>query len=232
MRPMSELLILERELYTVAQASRLLNVPPSTLRWWLDGGPRGGRVHEPVLRAEPSGSSRLTWGEFVEAFYLRGYRRDLGVSLQHLRKFIGLLREQFDVPYPLAHFQPFVGVNSQLVIEAQERADLEPELWLYAPVTGAQPIPSANTAWYLTQVAFAEMRPQHALRVHPLGREKPVVFDPDYSFGEPTVRGIRTEVLVELVEAGELISDVADEYQLSPGDIRSAIAYEFLEDVA
>ena len=221
--------VLGRDLYTVQQAARLLRVPPSTLDWWLEGGKRHNKLHEPVLREAATGSKVLTWGEFVEARWLRTYRRDLGVSLRHLRQFITLLRDQFGVPYPLAHFQPFVGENAQLVIQAQELSGLEPELWLYVPATGAMPLPSPTTASYLTVVKFANEESRHAERIHPLGLERPVVFDPDYSFGEPTVEGIRTEVLVELVEAGEPITSVADDFGLTLEQVKAALAYEYLD---
>lgn len=221
--------VLERELYTVQQASRLLRVPPSTLNWWLEGGKRHNKLHDPVLREAPTGSKILTWGEFVEARWLRTYRRDLGVSLRHLRRFITLLRDQLGIPYPLAHFQPFVGENAQLVIEAQKLADLEPELWLYVPATGAIPLPSPTTASYLTVVKFADEESGHAERIHPLGLERPVVFDPDYSFGEPTVEGVRTEVLVELVEAGEPIESIAKDYGITQDQVKAAVAYEYLD---
>ncbi|MGH8910680.1 MAG: DUF433 domain-containing protein, partial [Egibacteraceae bacterium] len=74
--------VLERELYTVGEAARLLRMPVSTLKWWLEGRPSEGRP--PVLRPEPTGSNAVTWGEYVEAGYLREYRRRQ-VPLQHLR---------------------------------------------------------------------------------------------------------------------------------------------------
>ncbi len=225
---MTRIDVLERDLYTVKQASRLLRIPPSTLDWWLEGGKRHNKMHDPVLREAPTGSKVLNWGEFVEARWLRTYRRDLGVSLGHLRRFITLLRDEFGVPYPLAHFQPFVGENAQLVIEAQKLADLEPDLWLYVPATGAIPLPSPTTASYLSVVKFAKEERGQAERIHPLGLELPVVFDPDYSFGEPTVEGVRTEALVELIEAGEPIESVAADYGLTPEQVKAAIAYEYL----
>jgi len=221
--------VLERELYTVQQAARLLRVPPSTLDWWLEGGRRHNKLHAPVLRESPTGSKLLTWGEFVEARWLRTYRRELGVSLPHLCKFITLLRDELQIPYPLAHFQPFVGENAHLVIEAQQLAELEPELWLYVPATGAIPLPTLTTESFLTIVKFADEGGHHAERIHPLGFDRPVVFDPEYSFGEPTVEGIRTDALVELVEAGEPIESVAGDYGLTPEQVKAALAYEYLD---
>lgn len=63
--------ILERPVTTVSEAARQLGIPPTTLRYWLEGTERDGRQYEPVLRAAPTGSPDVTWGEMVEARYLR-----------------------------------------------------------------------------------------------------------------------------------------------------------------
>lgn len=217
---------LDRELYTVPQAARLLRVPSATLQWWLEGGPRGDHKYLPVLRPEPTGSRMLTWGEFVEAGYLREYRRTHRVPLPHLRKFIDLLRERQGVPYPLAHFQPFVGEGRKLVMQAQLDAGLPAEYWLFVPVSNQIVLLPAADA-FLEKVTFSEDDDQWAVRLHPDGKSSPVVFDPDYSFGEPTVRGIRTDALAELVEAGEPMDGVAEEYGLKLSDLKAALSYEF-----
>jgi hypothetical protein len=77
--------VLEREFYPVREAARLLKVPESTLRWWLEGR----RQYPPVLREAATGSAVVTWGEFVEAGYLRAYRKK-DVPLPELRLFIDM----------------------------------------------------------------------------------------------------------------------------------------------
>ena len=101
---MTDVALLEREMYVEAEAARLLSVAQSTLHYWLEGKTgRGGKVHRPVIRQEPKGTgAAVTWAEFVEAGLLRQYRRELKVPLPELRAFIELLRQRFDVPYPLA----------------------------------------------------------------------------------------------------------------------------------
>ncbi|MBU1866131.1 MAG: DUF433 domain-containing protein, partial [Actinobacteria bacterium] len=93
--------------YSLTEAARLLKVAPSTLRWWLEGARRGSTVYPPILRTQPTGSSDLTWGEFIEAGYLREYRRDL--PLQRLRPLVEALRAELNTPHPLATAQPLVG---------------------------------------------------------------------------------------------------------------------------
>ena len=74
---MTHVALLEREVSAEAEAARLLNVAQSTLHSWLEGKTgRGGKVHRPVTRQEPKGTSAaVTWAEFVEAGLLHQYGR-------------------------------------------------------------------------------------------------------------------------------------------------------------
>jgi hypothetical protein len=58
--------LLERQL-SVGEAARLLMLPSSTLRRWLEGFIILGRSYEPVIRPMLTGSDVVTWAEFVEA---------------------------------------------------------------------------------------------------------------------------------------------------------------------
>ena len=90
-----------------------------------------------MIRQEPKGAgAAVTWAEFVEAGLLRQYRRELKVPLPELRVFIDLLRQRFDVPYPLADQRPYAS-GKALVLEAQDAAGLPGEFCLVT-VTGGQ----------------------------------------------------------------------------------------------
>jgi uncharacterized protein (DUF433 family) len=217
--------ILDRELYTTSEAARLLQVAPSTLQWWLDG--RG--QYPPVIRERATGSSIVTWGEFVEAKYLREYRRTERVPLWRLRGFIDRLRQDFQVPYPLAHFTPFVGEGRRLVIRAQEDVKLPARLWTFIAVPSGEVMLAGPANEFLTRVEFAKEGSREAERIRPLGRKSPIVIDPERSSGIPTVRGIRTEAIAELVAAGELPEDIAEDFNLPVKLVKAAVAYEWRE---
>lgn len=219
--------VLDRELYAIPEAAKLLRVPPSTLQWWLEGGKRGRKLYPPVLRSDATGSKVMTWGEFVEARYLREYRRALDVPLQQLRLVIDSLREEFGVPYPLAHFKPFVAGNRELVLHAQEEAGLDAEFWLVVGIASGQTIYTPATEGFLDRVEFSDVGDLEALRIYPAGKGSPVVVDPERSFGVPTVRGIRTDVLAELVDAGDPVDAIAEDYDLPIAELKAAIAYEW-----
>ena len=117
---MTDLRLLEREMYAEAEAARLLEVAASTLHYWLEGKMgRAGKVHRPVIQQDPRGAgAAVTWAEFVEAGLLRQCRRELKVRLPELNAFIGLLRESFNVPYPLADQRPTSAVaNSSCALK-------------------------------------------------------------------------------------------------------------------
>jgi uncharacterized protein (DUF433 family) len=220
--------LLDRPLYDEVLAASVLDMSRSTLHWWLEGGDRNGRHYEPVLRAEPTGSKEVTWGELVEARYLRAYRRDLGVKLGSLRAFISYLRETLGVPYPLAHARPWVGADRHLLVAAQSETELDPDLWVaYEPPTGVVLL-TAPAESFLERVQFDEDNNGIVVRLRPAGPNSPVIIDPEVRFGSPMVAGIPTETLDEMVHAGDSIESVAVGYELSLDDVVAALDYERL----
>jgi uncharacterized protein (DUF433 family) len=63
--------------------------------------------------------------------------------------------------------------------------------------------------------------------MHPAGRESPVVIDPERWFGAPSIRGIKTDAIAELVEAGEPAEAVADDLSLQLAEVRAAVSHEW-----
>jgi uncharacterized protein (DUF433 family)/transposase len=214
--------VLDRELFSEAEAARLLRVSQSTLNYWLEGGERRGKTYRPVIRVEPKGRrAPVTWAEFVEAGLLRAYRRR-DVPMAELRAFIDRLRNEYGIPYPLADRRPFVA-DRQLVHHAQETANLSADFCLVAEVRGQLMLtpPSADFFQRVTwegNVAMA-WRPHDA-------PESPVRIDPELRFGKPTVRGIGTETIWEHLDGGESEEEIAEAFDLSMADIGWALSYE------
>lgn len=218
---MTALGVLDREMFAEAEAARLLRVAQSTLHYWLEGGRQRGKTYRPVIRVEPTGSRTVTWAEFVEAGLLRSYRQRQ-VPMGELRAFIDELRGEYGVPYPLAHRQPFVSGRS-LVLQAQEAAGLDPEFCLVA-VASDQLILTPPSQSFLERVRWdgdvaAGWRPHD-------DPASPVVMTPDVRFGRPAIRGIATDVLREHDEAGEDVEEIAAAFDLTPDEVRWALAYE------
>jgi uncharacterized protein (DUF433 family) len=221
----SSLATLERPVYGMSQAARLLGLRTDGLRRWIDGYERAGVSYAPVIREQRSGVDVVTWGEFVEAGYLREYRARR-VSLQYLRPVIALLRKELGVLYPLATLKPYTS-GRQLALEVQRTVGLDPALNLVIIGRDGSLQLADPAQAFVEKVDFASQGNGDAQRLYPLGRSVPVVLDPERGFGEPTLRsGVRTEVVAELVAAGERRDRVAAMYGISLNDIDAAVEYE------
>jgi len=210
-------------MFSEAEAARLLRVPQSTLHWWLDGGTYRGRTYRPVIRPQPTGQRSVTWAEFVEAGLLREYRRTHGVRLAELRQVMDRLREEYGVPFPLAHYRPFVGPGRQLLLEVQEQTHLDADFCLVAVANGQLVLTPAVQA-FVERVEWAD---DVAVSWRPHDDpSSPVRMSPGVRFGRPAIRGISTEVLWEQVEAGSSADEVAESFDLRPADVRWAYGYE------
>lgn len=213
--------VLDREMYSEAEAARLLRVPQQTLNYWLEGKTWRGHIYQPVIRPEPIGRRTVTWAEFVEAGLLTQYRKR-GVDLDEVRKFIVILRDRTGQPYPLAHELPW-AMNGRLLVEAQEASNLPPEYWLYAPTDGQLALLLSPAQEFLDRVKFDQ---DEAVLWRPAGRGSPVVIDPDSRFGRPSVKGISTSVLKEYSDEGYGYDEIAEQFGLAVREVELAIAYE------
>jgi len=220
---MADLTVLDREMYSEAEAARLLGVPQGTLHYWLEGKKVRSKQYRPVIRIEPKGGPvPVTWAEFVEAGVLREYRRRLHVPMAELRQFVDTLREQLDVPYPLADRRPYAS-GRQLVWDAQVAAGLDPDFWLVA-FSNDQLLLTAPSESFLQRVEWdGDIATGWRPAADP---QSPVVMQPTLRFGRPSVAGISTEVLWEHVEAGEDVDEVAEAFSVTIKDVRWALAYE------
>jgi len=211
--------VLDRAIYTEPEAARLLKMHPSTLHYWLHGGERGGRFYPPVIRPEPTDNRTVTWAEFVESGWLRTYRRQRGIPMYELRRFIELLRDQLDVPYPLAHKRPFVS-GKRLVFKLQEESQLEPEFRL---------VDDQLMLTYAASMFFQRVEWTGDVATGWKPDENPkstVIVKPDIRFGRPAVGGVSTASIYEQSEAGASNGEIAETFGLAEKDVRWALAYE------
>jgi uncharacterized protein (DUF433 family) len=222
--------ILDRRVMTAPEAARQLGIPATTLIRWLEGERREGKWYPPVLREEPTGAADMSWGEVVEARYLRAYRAR-NVPMQRLRPFISDMRQRFGVPYPLAHFKPFAS-GRRLLLEVQEQSRLPENLRMVYEVSTGQLILDPRVAGYLDRVDFADTGAEEAVRIRPAGKDSPVVIDPMISSGASTVRGTRTEILAEQASAGTPVDEIAEDFRMPVELVKAALSYEWSAELA
>jgi uncharacterized protein (DUF433 family) len=223
--------LLSRPVYGLSQVDVLLGLRAGTARRWIDGYCRAGRRYPPVVREVSTGDEAVTWGEFVETRLLAQYR-DAGVPMIRMRPAIDVLREQMQTRYPLASARTWLDIDGrELVWKVQDQVGLERRLALVVVRTG-----QAVLDWSPPADAFRRSiewtsdgngnGPQPRL-VHPDVDLDQVEIDPLRGFGEPVVRNVRTEIIVELFRAGESPEGIGETYELGREAVLQALRYEF-----
>jgi len=214
--------ILERPLYSIGEASRLLAIESGKLHRWLEGGSVAGRPYPPVIRIEPTGSDSVTWAEFIEAGFLREYRAKQ-VPLQQVRALIDTLRSETSVKYPLAFYQPLV-LSKELVLKMTFPEERDAQHLVVHRGPSWQTLWADAVSVFLDKVDFdADGLP---LRLRPLGKDSRLAIDPDVAFGIPQVAGIRTEVIAEAFAAGDEEQAIAQSWSIGLDDVRAALRWE------
>jgi uncharacterized protein (DUF433 family) len=228
--------LLDRPVYGMGQVDRVLGLNQGTARRWIDGYERAGRRYEPVVRQASTGNDLVTWGEFIETRLLSEFR-DAGVPIFRMRPAVERLRDELGTAYPLASAQVWLDVaGRELVRRIQDEVALEASLSLVVVRSGQQVLDWSREArdfressqWQTTDHGpqIAQLRPNASIR--------DVVLNPLVSFGEPTVsgRGVRTEIIGELIRAGETPDAIADMYELTRSQVDAALRYELLRSQA
>lgn len=217
--------LVDRPTYGMGQIDKLLGLHGGTAKRWIDGYDRGGQHYPPVIRETSTGDLIATWGEFVEARLLSEYR-DAGVPLIRMRPAIEVLREELNTPYPLASSKTWVKAEGkELVRRVEDSLDLAKPLRLV--VRNNQLVEWTHPAEsFRRSVRFAEGADADVELLHPDGLNPEVVIDPLRGFGEPVVRGVRTEIIGELFRSGESPHQIAEDYELEEDTVESAIRYE------
>ena len=227
---MSEVIdLLSRPVYGFQQVDELLSLYPGTSRRWIDGYERGRKQYAPVIREVTTHDDAVTWGEFVETRLLAQYRGQ-GVPLIHLRPAITALREELNVQYPLASAKTWLAADGrELVGRVQQHVGLKGPLSLVFVVRTGQTrldwTPPADSFRRSIEWTSSADDAQPRL-VHPDADLDQVQIDPLRGFGEPVVRGVRTEIISELFRAGESPDGIAETYELEPEAVLQALRYE------
>lgn len=225
--------LLDRPLYGLAQIDRILGLPGGTARRWIDGYRRAGKSYPPVIREQSTGDDIATWGEFVETRLLAEYR-DAGVPLIKMRPAVDVLRDQLNTAYPLASARTWLAVDGQeLLLGVQESVGLDRELALVVVRTGQGLLWTQPAEYFRASLEWtSEDDTAEPRLLRPVRDINEVVIDPLRGFGEPVVRAVRTEVIAELVRAGDSPEMIAELYDLKRSVVDAAVRYELVRAAA
>ena len=213
--------------YTVAEASRYVDVPAATLRSWFSGRtyPRvdGVGSFKPVLSPADRSTGHLSFRNLVEAHVLRALRTKHGIRLKTVREALKTAEERLGIRDLLYRNKALVVGDRSLFLEYYGELlhlDLSEQIAMRRVLEA-----------FLSRVDRDDR--DIPIRLYPFLRggenvRRSIVIDPQVSFGRPILAdsGISTSALVQRINAGEPIDAVARDYDITPGDVETAILFE------
>jgi uncharacterized protein (DUF433 family) len=213
--------------YPFVEAAHYLNMPVSTLRSWCIGQDYADRDGRPkrfkeVIDLDGSQRDGLSFFNLVEAHVLAAIRREHNIPLPKVRDAVEYLRSEMGTPRPLLD-REFQTNGISLFVE---------ELGTLINVTDAGQVE-------MREMLLAHLRRierDHAglpIKLFPFTRSNTsskafVTIDPLVSFGRPVLRdrAVPTAVLADRFKAGEGISELAADFEVSRDVIEDAIRCE------
>jgi uncharacterized protein (DUF433 family) len=214
--------------YPVTDAARYLRIPLVTLRSWLQGRSyltkNGQQAFEPLIQRPNPGLPQLSFTNLVEAHVLRTIRDGYQVKLDKVRIALDYMIQQFGTTHPLV-MKRFQTDGVDLFVDEMKRL---------VNVSRAGQLAMQDTLkGLLTRVEWdangLATRFFPIIEVVPDPESDKIIFlDPSIRFGKPVIagKGVPTDIIAELYNAGDSIDDIADEYDCTPLQIKAAIHFE------
>jgi uncharacterized protein (DUF433 family) len=213
--------------YSLNEAARYLKLPPATLRAWALGRryptTKGKGDFRPLIRPASSRPPLLSFSNLIEAHVLRALRAEHGVSVKALRQAVDFAEKRLGIERLLLRPELRFDAGQVFLDRYGELIDLS---------ASGQLAMRQVLQRHLKRVMWDETR--FPIRLHPFvacdaaGEAMPIAIDSTIAFGRPVVisRGITTAAIVDRIDAGETVADLAADYDLTVIEIEDAVLYE------
>lgn len=218
--------IRDQPAYPLAEAARYVRVAAATLRSWTVGRPyqtrSGTRRFQPLIHPPGQRSPVLSFNNLIEAHVLRSLRTEHGVPLRTVRQALDYAERELGIERLLTRRQLSTNAGELFLERYGELLNLS--------ASGQLAMRRLLEA-HLKRVQWDEW--QFPIRLYPFVlpegvRDQPIAIDPTLAFGRPIVvsAGISTRAIADRIDAGETVSEVAADYEISTTEVEQAVLYE------
>lgn len=218
-----------RGFYSVPEASRLTDLPVSTIKRCTHGYTyalvRGTGISGPSFEsdmvAERAEGNReiLSFLDLIELRMVKLFRL-LGVSGEEIREAQRVARDRLQTTHPFSTGR-FRTYGTRIVMEAGKELGSK----RLVEIARSQELMTEIILPFTKEVRFEGSKP--VLWTHPRGNSL-VVLDPTRSFGHPIVKesGVPTYILAEAASSWGPLEEVARWYEVRVDEVRAALAFE------
>ena len=217
--------------YSLADVARYIHTPENTVRSWVRGrkyrvSTGEERTFQPLTQLPSVGGPGLSFYNLCELHLLTALRQRHNVPIKNIRAAVEYVTTELGTRHPLANAQ-FKTDGVSLFVErlgVLENASQHGQLAMQEILER-----------YLQRVDFGE--DGLAARLFPFlsrptddddGGLPLVEINPLISFGRPVLSGtgIPVDILAGRIDAGDLLDEVADDYDLPLARVRAAVDYQ------
>ena len=205
--------------YTVADAARYVGVSPQLVSNWHYRETQTGVTLPGKEHGKP-----LSYLQLIELAVVSIFRQ-LGVSLENIRKARQYLAQSFNEEFPFTAYK-FKTEGFHILLDFSQ-FEHDEDLRLVVADKGGQ------LAWEdVMENRLLEFDYEDggiAVQWHLAGRKSLVVIDPRIAFGAPNVSGIPTWILKGRYHAGETVTDIVEDFHLVDTAIKDAWEFEGID---
>ena len=210
----------DRLLYTYPEVDRILDLGAGTARRWIDGYDRAGVAYDPVVRSRSTEAPLVTWGEFIEVYYLARFRRS-GIPLQRLRATLHAARVRTGSHYLFAHDEVLYADPERLEVIHEIQEEYEFPTFLVVRTGQLELAIDPDARQRLERITYDQ---GVAIALRPRLDIDHVVVQAGRFFGKPRIvdTGISPGAVARLVRSGTPLEVVSELYDLQPSIIDEA----------
>jgi uncharacterized protein (DUF433 family) len=175
-----------------------------------------------VLKPAQKEPPTLSFANLIEAHVLRALRTERGVPLAAVRTALSYAERQLKIDQLLLRKELCTAGGNLFLERYGELINLS---------ASGQLAMRRIFAAHLDRVEWGKRG--SAVRLYPfviaeLADSKPILIDPAVAFGRPVVEKayVSTRSILERIDAGETVADIAADYELTPQAVEEAVLFE------
>lgn len=208
-------------MYTFSEAAHLAKVAPGTVRNWLFGFPNQHGAVRPLFEMPEGQGAMVSFLQLVEIVVAGRLRKAERASFQTVYQAYWNAKQEYPYEYPFAHLDlRAIGGHIVHLIHS------------HPPPISYQALDDP-LQWTLPGLVEELIEQIHydddslAARWSPLGKDVPIIIDPRFSSGAPTIvgRGVTVQAIHSRFKAGLLIDFIAEDLVLDRTLVERALQY-------
>lgn len=207
-------------MYSYAEAAHLAHVSSSTVRNWLLGYVSRNRSVKPLLPSKTEQGPMVSFLQLIEIVVAAKFRKTERVRFEIVSAAYVNAKKQSGIEYPFADLR-LEAIGGHIIQRMHGEKPEENIQTLDSPSQWTLPSLILDT---VNQIDYEH---ELAARWYPVGRENHIVVDPRVSAGIPTIieRGVTIQAIRKRFKAGHRIDFIAQDLELTPDVVETAIRY-------